>query len=32
MKLDLLDTRKLIIANGLKEVSNPILYETGYNE
>ena len=30
MKLDLLDTRKLIIANGLKEVSNPILYETGY--
>ena len=30
MKLDLLDTRKLIIANGLKEVTNPILYETGY--
>lgn len=30
MKLDLLDIRKLIIANGLKEVTNPILYESGY--
>lgn len=29
MKLDLLDVKKLIVANGLKAVSNPILFESG---
>lgn len=29
MKLDLLDVRKLIITNGLKPVTNPILFESG---
>lgn len=29
MKIDLLDHRKLIITNGLKPVTNPILFETG---
>lgn len=29
MKLDLLDVRKLIITNGLRPVTNPILFESG---
>lgn len=29
MKLDLMDMRKVIIVNGLKPVSNPILFESG---